>query len=183
MKRNAIYTIGHGNKKPEDFLAQLKFFGFEYLVDVRSQPYSKFSPHFNQKDLKAFLEQNGIKYVFMGDGLGGRPRDASCYDYQGKLDYEIVKSKMFFRNDIERLKKAYSKDIRLVLMCSEVKPSRCHRTFLIGKILSAEDIIVRHIDEKGELKDQWVLMGERSGEISDSDLFGSRINTTLEEFM
>ena len=61
MEKKPLYTIGHGNRKPEDFLAMLKDFGIEYLIDVRSQPYSKFNPQFNQNDLKFFLE------FFLGD--------------------------------------------------------------------------------------------------------------------
>ena len=37
MEKKPLYTIGHGNRKPEDFLALLKDFGIEYLIDVRSQ--------------------------------------------------------------------------------------------------------------------------------------------------
>ena len=88
MEKLPLYTIGYGNRKPNEFLTLLKNFGTEYLIDVRSQPYSKFNPQFNQHDLKFFLERNGIKYVFMGDSIGGRPKDTSCYDDEGKVDYE-----------------------------------------------------------------------------------------------
>jgi uncharacterized protein (DUF488 family) len=52
MEKKPLYTIGHGNRKPEDFLALLKDFAIEYLIDVRSQPYSKFNPQFQPKRLK-----------------------------------------------------------------------------------------------------------------------------------
>ena len=128
MEKKPLYTIGHGNRKPEDFLALLKDFGIEYLIDVRSQPYSKFNPQFNQNDLKFFLERNGIKYVFMGDTIGGRPTDTSCYDKEGKVDYEAVKMKEFFLNGINRLKTAYNKNINVVIMCSVVKVSLANAT-------------------------------------------------------
>ena len=54
MENKNIYTIGHGNRKQEDFLALLKDFAIEYLIDVRSQPYSKFNPQYNQHELKFF---------------------------------------------------------------------------------------------------------------------------------
>ena len=82
-----IYTIGHGNRKSEDFLTLLKHYEIQYLIDVRSQPYSKFNPQYNQNELKFFLERNNIKYIFMGDSIGGRPDDKSCYDFEGKVDY------------------------------------------------------------------------------------------------
>lgn len=116
MEKLPLYTIGHGNRKPDEFLALLKNFGIEYLIDVRSQPYSKYNPQFNQNDLKFFLERNGIKYVFMGDSIGGRPKDTSCYDDDGKVDYEVVKTKDFFIQGIERLKTAYNKDIKNLVL-------------------------------------------------------------------
>ena len=178
MKKKPLYTIGHGNRKQEDFLVLLQDFGIEYLIDVRSQPYSKFNPQFNQNDLKYFLEQNGIKYVFMGDTIGGRPKDRTCYDNEGKVDYEVVKMKEFFLNGIDRLKTAYNKDINAVIMCSESKPCECHRSKLIGKVLITDNIVIKHIDEKGKLKDQSTVINELNKGLSENDLFGNPINTT-----
>src|SRR5579872_3661324 len=108
MAQSQIFSIGHGNRKIGDFLNTIKSFGIRYVIDVRSQPYSKFNPHFNQTDLKYSLERNGLGYVFMGDSLGGRPQDPSCYDNEGKVDYEKVKLKDFFLKGVERLITAYN---------------------------------------------------------------------------
>jgi len=178
MIKKPLYTIGHGNRKSEDFLALLKEFGIEYLIDVRSQPYSKFNPQYNQNDLKFFLERNGIKYVFMGDNIGGRPKDTSCYDNEGKVDYEAVKTKEFFINGIERLKTAYNKDINVVIMCSESKPCECHRSEQIGRVLNTDNIILKHIDENGKVKDQATVINELNKGLSAIDLFGNPINVT-----
>jgi len=178
MIKKSLYTIGHGNRKSEDFLALLKEFGIEYLIDVRSQPYSKFNPQYNQNDLKFFLERNGIKYVFMGDNIGGRPKDTSCYDNEGKVDYEAVKTKEFFINGIERLKTAYKKNINVVIMCSESKPCECHRSKLIGRVLNTDYIFLKHIDENGKVKDQATVINELNKGLSAIDLFGNPINVT-----
>jgi len=178
MGKLPLYTIGHGNRKPDEFLALLKNFGIEYLIDVRSQPYSKFNPQFNQNDLKFFLERNGIKYVFMGDSIGGRPKDTSCYDDDGKVDYGVVKTKDFFIQGIDRLKTAYNKDINVVIMCSESNPCECHRSKLIGRVLNLENIVLKHIDEKGKLKDQVSVINELNKGLGEFDLFGNPINAT-----
>lgn len=178
MEKKALYTIGHGNRKPEDFLTLLKNFEIEYLIDVRSQPYSKFNPQFNQNDLKFFLERNNIKYVFMGDTIGGRPKDTTCYDNEGKVDYEALKTKEFFLQGIDRLKIAYNKNINVVIMCSESKPCECHRTKLIGRALNTENIILKHIDENGKLKDQATVINELNKGLSEIDLFGNQLNAT-----
>ncbi|MDX2190433.1 MAG: DUF488 domain-containing protein [Bacteroidota bacterium] len=178
MEKRPLFTVGHGNRKPEEFLNILKSFDIKYLIDVRSQPYSKFNPHFNQTELKFFLERNEITYVFMGDNIGGRPKDSSCYDYEGKVDYEAVKTKDFFKQGIDRLKTAYNKDINLVLMCSESNPCECHRSKLIGRVLAAENIKCEHIDENGKLKDQVSVINELNKGLSEFDLFGNPLNTT-----
>lgn len=178
MEKKQLYTIGHGNRSSEDFIGLLKKFGIEYLIDVRSKPYSKFNPQFCQNELKLVLEQSGIKYVFMGDAIGGRPKDISCYDEEGKVDYEAVKMKDFFINGIKRLKTAYYKDINVVIMCSESKPCECHRSKLIGKVLITDNIILKHIDEKGRIKDQSTVINELNKGLSEYDLFGNPINTT-----
>jgi len=178
MEKKPIYTIGHGTRKSEDFLALLKEFDIEYLIDVRSQPYSKFNPHFNQNELKLFLEKNAVRYVFMGDSIGGRPKDASCYDSEGKVSYDLLKTKHFFKQGIERLKTAYNKNIKVVIMCSESKPCECHRSKLIGNVLYNDNIALCHIDENGKVKDQTTVINELNKGLSGTDLFGNSVNAT-----
>jgi uncharacterized protein (DUF488 family) len=178
MEKKKLYTIGHGNRKQDEFISLLKNFRIEYLIDVRSQPYSKFNPQFNQNDLKFFLERNNIKYVFMGDSIGGRPKDTSCYDNDGKVDYEKVKTKDFFLHGIDRLKTAYEKDINVVIMCSESKPCECHRSKLIGRVLNLENISLQHIDENGKVKDQTFVINQLNKGLSEVDLFGNPLNVT-----
>ncbi|MBA3680141.1 MAG: DUF488 domain-containing protein [Bacteroidetes bacterium] len=154
MEKAPLYSIGHGTRKTEELIALLQKYGINYLIDVRSRPYSKYNPQFNQNELNLSLAKNDIKYVFMGDDLGGRPGDALCYTLDGKIDYNIVKTRNFFKRGIERLKTAYAKNIALAIMCSETKPENCHRSKLIGAALLNESILLQHIDELGELKDQ-----------------------------
>lgn len=178
MGTKPLFTIGHGSRTSDEFLRLVRKFKIEYLIDVRSQPYSKFNPQFSQNELKWLLEKNGIRYVFMGDSIGGRPKDASCYDADGRVDYEAVKSKSFFLQGIDRLKVAHEKGINVVIMCSEANPCECHRSKLIGRVLDNEKIIVNHIDEKGKIRDQASVINELNKGRSDIDLFGTPINGT-----
>ncbi|HDR1663142.1 TPA: DUF488 domain-containing protein, partial [Pasteurella multocida] len=104
------------------------------MVDVRSSPYSKYYPDFNRENLKIISLQYQIKYVFMGDTLGGRPDDPTCYssekDKEGKSQvlYNEIKKKDFFINSIERLVVANNKKIKIACMCSELNPCDCHRS-------------------------------------------------------
>jgi hypothetical protein len=63
-------------------------------------------------------------------------------------------------------------------MCSESKPCECHRSKLIGKVLATENIFLKHIDEKGKIKDQTIVINELNKGLSDYDLFGTPQNAT-----
>lgn len=144
-----IYTIGYGKRSVSEFIEVLHQHEIAYLIDVRSAPYSRYKPEFSKAPLAKELEQHGIRYVFMGDTLGGRPDDETCY-VNGKLDYEKVKERKYYQNGIERLHTAFAQQQSLVLMCSEGKPEECHRCKLIGATLITQDIPVIHIDENDE---------------------------------
>ena len=96
MQKNALYTIGHGSRRAEELLSLLKEFRIEYLIDVRSKPYSRFHPQYNQKSFKCLLQENDITYVYMGNELGGRPNDSTCYDQDGRVDYNVINTKDLF---------------------------------------------------------------------------------------
>jgi len=148
-----IYTIGYGNRSIEDFVKLLQQYGIKFLVDIRSQPYSKFHPDFSKEALEKSLKQYGIQYVFMGDTLGGRPKDSACY-VDGKVDYAKVREQAFYQKGISYLSTAWEKQLCVALMCSEAKPQECHRSKLIGNTLIEQGIDVAHIDEAGAIKTQ-----------------------------
>lgn len=144
-----IYSIGHGNRSWTAFLELIRSFDCKYLIDVRSFPKSKFNPSFDREALEAACKDAGIKYVFMGDAIGGRPSDKSLYDDEGKADYtKIEKSKKYIEG-ISRLEKASGIRENTFIMCSELSPSECHRSKLIGRTLSEIGIQITHIDKKG----------------------------------
>ena len=97
-----IYTIGYGNRSIEDFVKLLQKFDIKFLVDIRSQPYSRFNHDFSKDELEKSLKQHSIRYIFMGDTLGGRPKDSSCY-VDGKVDYAKVREKSFYQKGIQAI--------------------------------------------------------------------------------
>ena len=105
-----IFTIGYGGRETRDFIALLNRYEIDTLVDVRSQPYSRFNPEFTRSALSRVLAGSGISYVFMGESLGGRPDDRDCYTYSPQrkkmlLDARKCESKAFYREGILRLKR------------------------------------------------------------------------------
>jgi uncharacterized protein (DUF488 family) len=148
-----IYTIGYGNRSIEEFVKLLQHYDIKFLVDIRSQPYSRFNSDFSKEALEKRLKQHAIRYIFMGDTLGGRPKDSTCY-VDGRVDYARVREKSFYQKGISYLHTAWGKQLSIALMCSEVKPQECHRAKLIGNTLIEQDIDVAHIDEAGVIKTQ-----------------------------
>jgi len=178
MKDTTIYSIGHGNKKIEDFITELKSFKIQFLLDIRSKPFSKWNPQFNQAALDLVLKNNGITYVFVGDTLGGLPEDRSCYDYNGKVVYDLIKEKDFFKQGLERLTTANEKGLNLAIMCSESKPEECHRSKLIGQELLNKEISLKHIVSEKRIKSQETVMNELTKGKGTVDLFGNEMDFT-----
>ena len=178
MNKTTLYSIGHGNKKIEVFLEELKSFKIQFLLDIRSKPYSKWNPQFNQVALDKELKKIGIKYVFVGDTLGGLPEDRSCYDYDGKVVYELIKEKDFFKSGLKRLTMAHKKGVTLAIMCSESKPEECHRSKLIGEELLNKEISINHIVTGKRVKSQQTVMNELTKGRGTVDLFGKKMDFT-----
>ena len=150
-----IFTIGYGGRETGDFIALLNRYEIDTLVDVRSQPYSRFAPDFSKERLAAILSRHGIRYEFMGESLGGRPDDSECYTYSPQrkkklLDARKCETKDFYRNGISRLRRALAAGRRIVIMCSELEPHECHRGYVLGKTLDDVDTAVIHIGRYGE---------------------------------
>lgn len=61
---NQLFTIGHSNQSQEEFLAMLRRYGVDCVVDVRSVPASKYSPQFNMEVLRRFWMD--LPFVFGG---------------------------------------------------------------------------------------------------------------------
>lgn len=149
MIETAVFTIGYGARSIEDFIRVLQANGITYLIDVRSRPYSRYKPEFSKEALDSRLQSHEIRYVFMGDTLGGQPDDPDCYT-DGKVDYEKCRQKPFFLAGIGRLRRAWEQKLPVAIMCSEGKPENCHRSKLIAPALVEQGITVIHIDENDQ---------------------------------
>lgn len=156
MESSSLYSIGHGNKSIETFIEELKHFGINYLIDIRSKPYSKYNPQFNHNDLKFALLDKKITYTYLGDILGGLPEDRTCYT-NGHVDYDKLKEKVFFKDGLNRLITANKKNIKVAIMCSESKPEECHRTKLIGEELAKIGINLNHITRTKNNKKELII--------------------------
>jgi uncharacterized protein (DUF488 family) len=97
------------------------------------------------------LSDNGIRRLFLGFELGGRPTAEEFYDANGRVDYARIERSRPFLDGIHRLEKEI-RDRRVALLCSEEDPIRCHRRLLVGRVLVERGIAVRHIRGDGSLQ-------------------------------
>ena len=138
-----VMTIGHAARSLEEFIGLLHENGIELVVDVRTIPKSRHNPQFNRETLPEKLKEAETDYLHMA-GLGGlRHTRADSLNtgwhnpsFRGFADY--MQSDEFSEN-IEELADLAGKK-KIVLMCAETLPWRCHRS-LIGDAL-----IIRGID-------------------------------------
>lgn len=147
----AILTIGYGHRPISEVLRLLHRYGIKYVGDVRSVPYSRRRPEFSREPLDRTLREHEIRYVFLGDTLGGRPDDPSCYDDEGHVDYESCRASVVFADGIDRVVSAYHDGHALALLCSESRPEDCHRSKLLAEMLIERGVQVVHVDDAGEL--------------------------------
>jgi uncharacterized protein (DUF488 family) len=145
-----IYTVGHSNHPIEKLIALLAPHGVRRVVDVRSQPYSRFNPQYRREALAASLDGAGIAYEFLGRELGARTTDDDCY-VDDRVDYERLAAAASFAHGIARVTDAAAGE-RLALLCAERDPLTCHRAILVCRRLQERGVDAHHILANGSLE-------------------------------
>jgi uncharacterized protein (DUF488 family) len=170
---HSIYTLGHSRHAIDDFLALLTRHRIDILVDVRSTPFSRFNPQFNRQALDRSVQSAGMEYVFLGDRLGARTDDESCYE-KDRVQYDRLARTAAFQLGVERVL-TLARDRRVALMCAEKEPLECHRTILVARHLVESGRDVQHIHADGHLESHDAAL-ERLMTLQkiDRDLFRSR---------
>jgi uncharacterized protein (DUF488 family) len=175
-----ILTIGHSTTSIEAFIGLLQMHGVTAVADVRSSPFSRYSPQFNREMLTASLADAGIRYVFLGKELGARSDDPTCYA-GNKVQYEKLAATANFRSGLVRVEQG-ARLFRLALTCAEKEPLECHRTILVARELIARGHEIAHIHADGTLEphaDAMRRLCEQLG-LSAHDMFRS-YEETLDE--
>lgn len=130
---DTVYSIGYSGFSIDDFIDIIKKNEISLIVDVRSQPYSKYFLEYNKESLKKSLKYNGIYYRNYAKEFGARQEEMEFYSDDGYLDFELfAKSKNFLRG-FEKLKQSMLQNYKFSLMCAEKNPINCHRTILIAR--------------------------------------------------
>ena len=143
-----VMTIGHSTHTLEEFIRLIQAHGATRVVDVRTVPRSRHNPQFNRDSLPGSLKNAGLGYVHL-PGLGGLRharrdsvnagwRNAS---FRGFADYMQTRE---FEQSLDELVRLANQE-RIVLMCAEAVPWRCHRSLIADALLArgirTEDIM------------------------------------------
>jgi uncharacterized protein (DUF488 family) len=146
-----LYSVGHSRHTAERFTALLHAAGIQLLADVRSQPASRWVPHFAKAALQKLLQAQGIGYEFLGRELGGRPSGAEYHAADGTLDYARRAESAEFQAGIARLLEL-AQQRRTVMLCAEEDPAHCHRQRLITPALLRAGANVQHLRGDGRVE-------------------------------
>ena len=145
-----LFTIGHSTHSFEQFAGLLARHRIEAVCDVRSAPFSRRNPQFNQDALKNELRAAGVSYVFLGRELGVRSANADHY-VDGKVQYRSLAREPLFLEGLERVRRG-AESLRIALMCAERDPLECHRTILVCRALRTADLDIKHILADGTVE-------------------------------
>lgn len=144
MHNIKVYTLGHSNRSISEFIDLLLKYGICTVVDVRRFPTSRKFPHFNRESLENTLSNLGIKYIWLGDLLGG-------FRSGGYESY--MKTKEF--------RKGFKKLVRIVkgcnqgyvaILCREWLWFKCHRRFISDELVKQGFDVIHIIDSKRTYK-------------------------------
>ena len=142
-----VLTVGHSTRPLAEFVALLKAHTVTRLIDVRTVPRSRHNPQFDRDTLPAALAADGIGYEHVA-GLGGFRRTHAGslntgwrnVSFRGYADYMQTSE---FADSLGALIATATRE-RIVLMCAEAVPWRCHRS-LIADALVVHDLRVEEI--------------------------------------
>lgn len=150
----AIFTVGHSTLPIDRFLSLIRAFAIERLVDIRTVPRSRRNPQFNANSLAGALAGSQVEYMLM-PALGGlrHPRkdlpNAGWRNesFRGYADYMQTPA---FADALETLIAA-GREKRVVIMCAEALPWRCHRS-LVADALSIRGVPAIDILSKADFR-------------------------------
>lgn len=162
-RQSVVYTVGHSNHTLVVFLDLLQRYAIDVLVDTRSRPHSTYVPHFNHDMLKPAIAGAGLRFVFLGGELGGRPEGAEYYDEKGHVRYDRVAQRADFLQGVAKLEKG-AVSHKIAMFCSEENPAKCHRRLLIGRVMIERGTQILHIRGDGSLQTEAELEAAEADE-------------------
>lgn len=162
MTQVLLFSVGHGARTIDEFIALLKSVDLGTLVDIRTAAFSHKHPHFTGAALSESIDGAGIGYAHL-KGLGGWRKSPPSSPHAalkepGFRGYADHLTSPDFARDYATLRDI-AKQSRTAFMCSESLWWKCHRRILADR-LTADGHEVRHLiraDKEPEAHTLWDL--------------------------
>jgi uncharacterized protein (DUF488 family) len=146
-----IWTAGHGARSAGELTELLQGAGVRTLADVRRYPSSRRHPQHGRGALERSLAAAGIRYVWLGESLGGRREAVLAPEESPNRAWRIPAFRHFadamhtpaFLAGFEELERIASAE-PLSLLCAERLWWQCHRR-LIADLLVVRGWRVLHL--------------------------------------
>ena len=159
MSAGVVHTAGHGTRTAEELSALLREAAVVLVADVRSFPGSRRNPQHARAELERWLPQEGIRYLWLGERLGGRrpairrPEDslnAAWHEaaLRNYADYLGTPDGVAGLRELEAL----ARETSTAMLCAERLYWRCHRRILADALL-ARGWRVIHLLEPGKTQE------------------------------
>lgn len=157
-------SVGHGTLQAKELVTLLLGAEVERVVDVRSHPGSRRSPHFSAQALSEWLPERGISYRWE-PLLGGHRRlqPPSANVGLRNTGFRAFADHMASEEGLAALGKLVDEAIStsLVFMCSESLWWKCHRRIVSDGLVLLHGAEVHHLRHDGKLDEHALTTGAR----------------------
>lgn len=163
-----FYTIGHGTRPIEEFVALLQAAEVRLVVDVRTIPRSRTNPQYNRDVLPETLApfQIGYEHIAALGGLRGHKRDIpdtvnafwQNQSFHNYADYALTDS---FRAGLAHLR-TIGRATTCAIMCAEAVWWRCHRRIIADYLIAAGETVF-HILGHGRIEPAYMTEAAHVG--------------------
>jgi uncharacterized protein (DUF488 family) len=150
MSSTTVLTVGHSTHPAVRLLELLQLHAVSLLADVRSQPYSRFAHQFNRENLQPVVTNAGLRYLFLGEELGGRQLGKITVLQERLAAYDRLAGSAQFQRGLDRvLREAEAGTV--AILCAEEDPTECHRRVWVARGLRERGASVKHIRGDGHV--------------------------------
>ena len=150
-----LLTFGHGTATAQRIVALLRGAEVGALVDVRTAPGSRRSPHVAREAIGAWLPESGISYRWerrLGGWRSARPDSPdTALRHRSFSGYAAHMRSPEFLSSVDELLAGAARE-RTAIMCAESLWWRCHRSMIADFVTLARDVPVLHVMHDGTLQ-------------------------------
>lgn len=143
-----VFTMGFTQKTAEQFFERIRAHDVQIVIDVRLNNQSQLAGFTKERDLAYFLR------VICDCAYAHEPAFAPTKEIltaykKGDMDWSEYERRfdalLRERNVAQRFARAYGKYERVLLLCSEPTPERCHRRLLAEKLGEELGVEIEHL--------------------------------------